>query len=415
VSDLPVTRDDGVADGTTARGSVVWWQLWPVLVVLACVYLPFVGLRIATHDVFWFVHMGRQTLEAASTSTIITPARGWQSEAGYDGQYYYALAVDPRHAKDYMPLDDRGFVYSRPLYPALARTLALGSTAAVPYTMLLLNLLAVAAGTLAVAIWLRRRGLPPLYALLYGLFPGLVFCVFRDLTEPVAYGLAALAALVLDSGSRRALVGSAALFALAGLTRETTLVFAAAAALAIGLSGKQRARPAMGWLTAALFLAGCTIPLFAWRSIAGRFVDAPTQERGDGLESLIPFHGIAHYWPWHDQHVLIVGAVILPTLISLIGLPMLLRRRATIPVGALLALNAAPLVVFLPSGVDVDYGAAGRAAIGVVLATLACLPRWTRDGRLSPHAGAVVLTWSFPWFLAVATLVGIPGWTLTTT
>ena len=44
----------------------------------------------------------------------------------------------------------------------------------------------------------------------------------------------------------------------------------------------------------------------------------------------------------------------------------------------LLLLTSAAFVIFLPADVDVDYGAAGRAALGVVLAWIACLPALTR-------------------------------------
>ena len=143
-------------------------------------------------------------------------------------------------------------------------------------------------------------------------------------------------------------------------------------------------------------------------------MSGPTQERGDGLRSLIPFHAIGDYWPWDSQHVLIVASVVLPTVAALLSVPVLLRRSATRALGALLALAAAAFVVFLPSGVDVDYGAAGRAAIGVVLASLACLPAWSRDGRPTLYATAVTFLWSLPWYLLTSAALGVPGFTLVT-
>jgi len=389
--------DAGERDGGTLRP-----RLWPVALVLVALYTPFVVARLAEHDAYWFAHVGRQMLHSSDASSELTPALGWQSEIGYDGQYYYALAVDPRHADDYMPDGIAGIVYSRPFFPLLAGTLGATSKDAVPYAMLALNLLAVGVGTLALAAWLRRRRVSPWFALLYGLFPGLVFAVFRDLTEPLAFALVTLAALALDRRTRGALVLAAALFALAGLTRETTLVFAAGAAVALLGASWRRNLP-----RAVLFLAGSIAPLLVWRVVVGHFVTGPTQERGDGLRALIPFHGLADYWPWDTEHVLILMSVVVPTVFALIGVPGLLRRWSTRGVGVALVLSAAGFVVFLPSGVDVDYGAAGRAAIAVVLATLAGLPAWSIRGRPSRYGVTAAFLWSLPWYALVATGLGI--------
>ncbi len=385
--------------------------LWPVVLVLVCCYAPFVGARLLTHDAYWFVHVGRQMLAAGHSSRVLTPKLGWQSEVGYDGQYYYALAADPRHAKDYIPDSIVGFVYSRPLYPALARLVSAGDTAALPVSMLILNLAAVVGATIALAEWLRRRALSPSLSLLYGLFPGLIFCVFRDLTEPVAVGLAAAAWLLLDTPSRRGSWAAAGLLACAGLTRETALVFAVPAALILAEPDQNLSRR---WRRPAAFLVASVSPLLICRLVVNRLVQAPTQEHTDGYRSLIPFHGIASYWPWDRQHVLIAVTVILPTVIALAGLPRLLCGPGTRSLAILLALNAAAFVVFLPREVEIDYGAAGRAALGVVLASILCLPQWISATRFSAQAAAVVLSWSLLWFVAAGLVVGIPGLALIT-
>src|SRR6185312_6936620 len=146
---------------------------------------------------------------------------------GYDGQFYFMIAADLTHARDYMGAgsdgDQSGKRYARIGYPILARAFSLGSVRALPYAMLVLNLLALGAGTWAVAAWLKRRGRSPWYAALYGLWPGMSFAVFRDLSEPVAFGLATLAVLVWDARSDRRVAASGALLAAAMLTRETTI------------------------------------------------------------------------------------------------------------------------------------------------------------------------------------------------
>ena len=81
-------------------------------------------------------------------------------------------------------------------------------------------------------------------------------------------------------------------------------------------------------------------------------------------------------------------------------------------------------VVFLPRSVYVDYGAAGRAGVGVVLAALYCVPAWW--GRTEPARGRATVVrrslvvggafaWSLAWYLLAASHYGLPGMLLITT
>jgi hypothetical protein len=404
-----------VEPGTTWLG----WGAAQVALAFVCVlafYAVLVPARIEQYGVRWFVHLGEQFLATSTKSDVITPSLGAQSPIGYDGQYYYALAADPFHARYYMP-GSAGYVYSRVLYPATARAVSLGSVEAIPYALLAINLVAVGAGTLAVALWLRARGAPPWPAALFGLYPGMIFSAFRDLTEPLAFGLAALAALAYDARRTRRLVASGALFALAALTRETVVPFALAGAAALALHDKGNGdtwRSPRVWRRSLLFTAGTCGPLLVWRQVVAAYVHEPTQETGGGVGWAIPFHGIASYWPFDPQHRLIVLTVILPTLAVAVG-ALFLFRRAPVAAALLLA-NVLLYVVFLPDSVDVDYGAASRAAIGVMLAALYCLPEWRPSGVVrTATLGAGVFAWSVGWYLIVASHYGIDAFNLITT
>jgi hypothetical protein len=393
------------------------WDIGQIALAFACVavfYAVFVTMRAEHHGVRWFVHLGREFLATSTKSDVITPALGAQSRVGYDGQYYYGLAADPVNARYYMP-GSAGYVYSRVFYPATARAVSLGSTDAIPYAMLAINLVAIGAGTLAVGLWLRARGSPPWPAALFGLYPGMVFTVFRDLTEPLAFALVALAVLAFDERRTRRLVAAGVLFALAALTRETVVPFALAGAAALAVAdGRARGtwRSAGAWRRSLLFVAGTCGPLVVWRQLVAAYVHEPTQETGTAGWA-IPFHGIASYRPFDDQHWLIVLTVIVPALAVGAGALFLLRRA---PVAAgLLLVNVLLYVVFLPTGVDVDYGAAGRAAVGVVLAALYCLPAWRPHGlRRVPALVGGAFAWSIGWYLVVASQYGLDGMTLIT-
>jgi len=84
--------------------SSVWGSAQVALACLCVVvfYAVLVSVRIDQHGVRWFVHFGEQFLSTSTTSNVITPSLGAQSPVGYDGQFYYALAADPVHARFYL-------------------------------------------------------------------------------------------------------------------------------------------------------------------------------------------------------------------------------------------------------------------------------------------------------------------------
>jgi hypothetical protein len=378
-------------------------------------------------DPYQFVNIGHKFLTKGTTSSAIKPSLPTDDKVGYDGQFYFFLAADPKHARDY--IEQPGFIYSRIGYPMTVRALSGGNASVVPYMMVIVNILAAVGGTLAVAFLLRRRGLPPLYALLYGLFPGLVISVLRDLTEPLAFGLAAAGLAVFDPRSRWRLLGSASLFGLAMLTRETVALFPAILTLAllvgVGSSAGWRERLRLGNLArGAAFAAIAFVPLFAWRHILTNFWlhNAPTQENfasgtsyvakgasGAALAALVPFHALAGQWPWSGEDVTNILTVVLPALIWAGIAIALLRRRLSVEPWFVLA-NVAVFVVFLPTPIAVDYGSLGRASIGLVLAALATLPQVTSSfGEGARTARAGLALWSLPCYLVIAVLLNALG------
>jgi hypothetical protein len=376
-------------------------RVLPVLVCVAAFYAAFVSIRLEQHDALWFVHVGSHFLSAAHTSHVIRPSLGAQNALGYDGQYYFALAADPAHAHDYMD-GQAGIVYSRVFYPVVARAASGGSVTALPYALLVVNLLAVLAGTAAVALWLVKRGFSPWPALLYGLYPGLVVTVFRDLTEPLAFALAALAVLAFDRARPRRLALSAALFALAALTRETVVPFALAGAAALALDDRR-------WRRAVAFAAGTCGPLLVWRLVVKLWIGGSTQEVGHERGWVLPLHGIWSWWPFDRSHWLIALSVTLPALAAAVGALVLLHRRRSVVLAGLLLVNVLLYVVWLPRAVYIDYSAASRAAVGVVLAALYLLPACWAVLRPRIVVAATAFALSIGWYLIAAALFGLGG------
>ena len=372
------------------------------------VYAVIVPLRIDQHGTLWFAHVGGEFLHSAHTSKAIDSVHETESPFGYDGQFYFFIAADPAHARDYMQVgteDQAGIRYARIVYPAAARAVSAGSVSALPVAMLVLNLLAVGVGTAAVAAWLVRRGRSAWPAALYGLWPGLVYAVVRDLSEPLAYCFAALALLVYDLRSNRRLGAAAGLLALSLLTRETTIAFVLGLTVAVAAHDRTWRRPAA-------FFAACVAPMILWRIAVTAWLHVTTLEHTHtGWKIVLPFYGMYSRYPFDPQHRLIFWTIDVPLLVVGLGaLCLFARRRA--PTAALLAvLNVALFVVFLPKNVTIDWGADARNATPALLAALYLIP--AVRSRIALATAAFFL--SPVWYLIVAALLGVAGLHLMTT
>jgi hypothetical protein len=169
---------------------------------------------------------------------------------GYDGQFNYYIAVDPSPQSAALYLDRPAYRYQRILTPLLARVFALANPAAIPWTLVGLNLAYQMAAVLVLGEMLRRRGASAWVALLFGLWVGVVAGVRLDLSEPLALLLVLLALwseerIAESSGAgiwrmHGATWASGALLALSLLAKETMLPFALGWAMLPALEGSWR-------------------------------------------------------------------------------------------------------------------------------------------------------------------------------
>jgi hypothetical protein len=203
---------------------------------------------------------------------------------GYDGQFsfYIASDLDPEAVK--AKLDVPAYRYQRILYPVVARTLALGIDTWLPWTLVMVGLLAHWGGTWAVARLLLDQAVNPWYSLTYGLWVGLVASIGLGFGEPLAYGLAAGGWLARSKGRS---VWSALLLGLALFAKETTIVFLAAAILA-ELTDQRRGRALVAYLAAAAAFA-------AWQAWLWITFGTPGLASGGDMATSfewIPFMGL---------------------------------------------------------------------------------------------------------------------------
>jgi hypothetical protein len=337
-----------------------------VALVAAAFYGAFTFAALAWHgwNPLWFVWIG----ERYATGD---PA----GRTGYDGQFVYYIARDGWAALPHV--DAPVYRFGRILYPLSVRLLSAGDAACIPWAMVAINAAAIVATTALLTRWLTARGVPRWYGLVHPLFVGTMMAYSRDLTEPLAYGLAA-AGLIAWLGARH--VAAVMLFVLAGLTREVTLLFPAAIAIAELLAGR---------VASAITAASAVVPESCWLLylVVGRGL--PGAWAGPSHVTLgASFLGNVSLEVGRVSSLLFVGLPLLALM------PAALRRVYRVPrdpVSWVLALNVA-LGVALPGGVHNHIFAASRTLTGVLLALIFLFPEATSRARALVAAVAVVPT-----------------------
>jgi hypothetical protein len=212
-------------------------QYAPAMVVAAVLALSLVPSLIASHgNATGFVSFGR-----AYVAQTHPPAGALiRSSQGYDGQYFWAQAKDPLllSAQTVNRLGPVGFRLQRVAYPLAAFLLAGGHEAALPWTLLAVNVFLVLMLTLAFARFAGRAGWSPWWALVVGLLPGFIVATWGDMSDVMATG-AMLCGLIAWSRGRRALAAGS--LTLAVLSREP-MMLAVVAIAAEAAAGAWRAR-----------------------------------------------------------------------------------------------------------------------------------------------------------------------------
>jgi hypothetical protein len=348
-------------------------------------YLLWAGWYVHHHPVRTLAYVSPffQTRPGGSAAIArITPTAG--GTFGYDGQFYYYIAADPFGARPY--LDNAAYRYSRPGYPAAAKLVSLGRDSALPWALLLVGIAGVAIGTWALGAFLVGRGLSAWYGSLLGIYPGAFQGVSHDLVEPLAYGLVALGLLAWFR-ERPRLIAAASLFAVAGVTRETTLLFPLVIGLWLLLRDRRLGDGATMLAVSLAPYVAVKIAVFAWLGSLGQALQRNIAP--------LPFLGLAHQWPWSDYTVQQILAVVVPALLAL-AVAWWATRRVTLEL-CLLGANVLVLVVLLPGTSYVNYLASGRIATGVVVAFVLCLPAVLAAGRVA-QAWLPVALWLMPWY-----------------
>ena len=215
----PIIKPPGISDISISL---------KVIAVSLVIYVSFIALLLplTKNHLYGLYGFSHETTHAESGDIP------WQKYAhpkpGYDGQFYFRLALDPftDQRKAYgISLDAPVVRQQRILLPFFTWLIARGDLEITPPVMMAINLGAVAGCAFVTGLLLIGFGISAWYGLLFALYPGFAVSAGRYLTEPLALFLILSSLLMLVH--RKNLV-AAILLSLAVLARETaTLVVAA--------------------------------------------------------------------------------------------------------------------------------------------------------------------------------------------
>jgi hypothetical protein len=228
---------------------------------------------------------------------------------GYDGQFYYRLALEPFNwAKTAFGITmDQSYRYSRIGYPLVAWVLSAGQHRLVPTALVVVNLLGVAAMAFLGGMFARDSGRHALWGLAFVAYFGLVISVGRDTAEPLAEAcmlgglLAYRRAGAPEHSERLMYILAAALFTFGGITRETILLAPAGIAVTriIALARRQTG-PGLADLTwvipAAVYGAGEIAVHFV---VKGKFPLLANTDRNLAL----PFQAMVRALKYEIEHI----------------------------------------------------------------------------------------------------------------
>ncbi len=190
--------------------------------MLAAVVFFVFRLEVFAHgDITRFIDAGSSFVNSAKAPRGLAIVPG----SGYDGEFYYRLALDPAnlHRTAYGITFDTAFRLQRITYSAIAWLFAGGRQGLIPVSLVVVNILGLGALGWLGGLVAKDSNRPAVYGLLIAGYFGFLFTLGRDLTEICAatFLLAGLVALRRD---RPVLAGF--LLAAAALSRETALAFA---------------------------------------------------------------------------------------------------------------------------------------------------------------------------------------------
>jgi hypothetical protein len=250
------------------------WQLW------------------AKGDITRFILVGRHF----ATPSQLPPGIAVAPTYGYDGQFFYRLALNPVNFSHiaYGIRVDQPYRYMRIGYPWLTWLVSFGQHVLVPVMLVVINIVAIGAMGYLGGMFARQGGRHALAGLVLPAYFGLLTSLSRDTAEPLA-AACLLGGLLAIRARRPVLAGL--LLAYGALTRESVMVAVAAVAIVdfIGVIRRRRfVRPGRDDLVWAL----PTAAFVAWQVVVklavGRFPLLVDANGNTGSPFITPLKAVEH-------------------------------------------------------------------------------------------------------------------------
>jgi hypothetical protein len=283
---LPAARDGGT--GTPSP----WSPLLPGLIAAAAASV-FVVARWATwahHNIANFILVGRFYANPAQ----LPPGIPLQPTWGYDGQYYYRLALNPANlAKTAYGIKvDSSYRFMRIGYPAVTWLLSFGQHSLVPAMLVAVNVAAIGVIGYCGGVLARQGGRHVLWGLLIASYFGLITSLSRDTAEPLAAAFLVAGLVALRAQRPWA---AALLLACGTLTRETVLVAVAAIGVVrVVTLLRTRRRPGrddLPWVLPGVVFAAWQLVIFA---VTGTVAVLADSSKNAGAPFSAPLLALAH-------------------------------------------------------------------------------------------------------------------------
>jgi hypothetical protein len=245
--------DTDMDDGYDMRGGIRLAFLrrtdspWVVLGIVSIVYLLFIIARLGAHgyDASYFVTAGDKFCDPH----LVPKSLGViNKSSGYDGQFYYRLALNPftsTRTEFGVTFDHPPHRQQRIVYPFLVWVLSMGRADRAPILLIVVNYLVLCLMGWIGGAYAQSMRQHALWGIVLPLYPGFLLTLSRDLTEIVEVGLLLAGLLLIRRGNH---LLATFLLTLAALTKETSLLVPAGAMLAC-LAGvwQSKAGKALPW------------------------------------------------------------------------------------------------------------------------------------------------------------------------
>lgn len=360
-----------------------------ICTLLVLTYIIFRFNHLLTKEgIYSAIGIGRAFVTRNNVSEVISSkAKYVTSEIGYDGQFFYYIALDPVKAHYY--IDDPIYRYTRIFYPMLTRFLSFGNYNLIPYILLILNISAVISSVFVLGLWFKKFNYSPFYSLIYGFFPGVFFSLTRDLSETVAYFFAILAVFLFSFKLKRFFLLSSSFFSIAILTKEVTALFPLAFSLSFFLKKEKR--------KGLIFILISFLPIVLYKLFLITWLGTSNSDLLSAFPVLIPFSGL-NQTMLNFQRERQIYSIIIPGLIMGSFAVYSISKKKFSKEVILVLLSVLLFVVFLNKKSFFEYAASSRINIGVVIPILFSIPYFTSINKIFKLLFILTaILWLQPW------------------